>query len=333
MEPMVGEFAAELDTVTFGKPRIASVTGLLDTPWTSPEYWLSQIRLPVLFHPMIARLEEQGVNLFLEVGPQAVLAGMAHDCVTGEDASILALHRRDRAEPDALAACLAGAWAAGASVDWPALLPGGNRVDLPTYAFERERYWLGPPARAANLSAVGLREVAHPLLGAELDLAGDGPVVFTGSLSINGAPWLADHAVAGAVVLPGTALADLVLEAATRTGSDLVEELMFEAPLVLPRHGPITVQVVVDPPDSSGARPVRVHSRPVERPRDRLDPARVRLAGRRRRGCRCVRVGGGVWPPVDAVVVDVEGGLRAAGGAGLRVRCGVPGVAGVVASW
>ncbi|MEV4841595.1 type I polyketide synthase [Nonomuraea sp. NPDC049486] len=312
MEPMVGGFAAELDTVTFGKPRIASVTGLLDTPWTSPEYWLSQIRQPVMFHPMIARLEEQGVNLFLEVGPQAVLAGMAHDCVTGEDASILALHRRDRAEPDALAACLAGVWAAGASVDWPALLPGGNRVDLPTYAFERERYWLGPPARAANLSAVGLREVAHPLLGAELDLAGDGPVVLTGSLSINAAPWLADHAVAGAVVLPGTALADLVLEAATRTGSDLVEELMFEAPLVLPRHGPITVQVVVDPPDSSGARPVRVHSRPVDDP----ETGWTRHAsGSLADGAVGAGVGewAGVWPPVDAVVVEVEGGYERLG--------------------
>ncbi|MDA0638936.1 type I polyketide synthase, partial [Nonomuraea sp. MCN248] len=266
MEPVIDKFAAELESVTFGEPGVPGVTGLtglLDTQWTDPEYWLRQIRMPVMFQPMIARLEAQGVRLFLEVGPRAVLAGLAHDCVTGEDVSILSLHRRDRAEPDALAACLAGAWAAGASVDWAALLPGGNPVDLPTYAFERERYWLGPPARVADLSAAGLREVAHPLLEAEVDVAGDGPVVLTGGLSVGAMPWLADHVVAGTVLLPGTALADLVMEAAERTGADLVEELMFEAPLVLPRDGAITVQVVVDPPDPSGARAVRVHSRPT----------------------------------------------------------------------
>uniref|UniRef100_UPI00389B32B4 type I polyketide synthase n=1 Tax=Nonomuraea glycinis TaxID=2047744 RepID=UPI00389B32B4 len=312
MEPMIAGFAAELESVTFTRPRIASVTGLtgvLDTPWTDLEYWLRQIRLPVMFQPMIARLEEQGVNLYLEVGPKAVLAGMAPDCVTGEDATILSLHRRDRAEPDALAACLAAAWVAGAPVDWPALLPRGNRVDLPTYAFERERYWLGPPARVADLPAVGLREVAHPLLGAEVELAEDGPTMLTGRLSVTDTPWLAEHVVAGAVVLPGAVLADLVLEAAARTGLGLVEELMFEAPLVLPRQGGVTVQVIVDPPDASGARPVRVHSRPDGDHEAGWTRHASGVLGDSAAGGG-VWEWAGVWPPVDAVVVELEGGYE-----------------------
>ncbi|MGN9789441.1 type I polyketide synthase, partial [Nonomuraea sp. ZG12] len=331
MEPMIAEFAAELESVTFARPRIGSVTGLtgvLDTPWTSPEYWLRQIRQPVMFQQMIARLEELGVHLYLEVGPKAVLAGMAHDCVTGEGATILSLQRRDGAEPDALAACLAAAWVAGAPVDWPALLPQGNRVDLPTYAFDRERYWLGPPARAANLPAVGLREVAHPLLGAEVELAEGGPTMLTGRLSIMDTPWLAEHVVAGAVVLPGAVLADLALEAAARTGLGLVEELMFEAPLVLPRHGGITVQVIVDPPDDSGTRSVRVHSQPDG----------DHEAGWIRHACGVLGGSGsgggvwewaGVWPPVDAVVVDLEGGYERLAELGYEYGAAFQGLRGV----
>ena len=262
-----------------------------------------------MFQPMIARLEEQGVNLYLEVGPKAVLAGMAPDCVTGEDATILSLHRRDRAEPDALAACLAAAWVAGAPVDWPALLPRGNRVDLPDLRLRTRRYWLGPPARVADLPAVGLREVAHPLLGAEVELAEDGPTMLTGRLSVTDTPWLAEHVVAGAVVLPGAVLADLVLEAAARTGLGLVEELMFEAPLVLPRQGGVTVQVIVDPPDASGARPVRVHSRPDGDHEAGWTRHASGVLGDSAAGGG-VWEWAGVWPPVDAVVVELEGGYE-----------------------
>ncbi|MFG1711243.1 SDR family NAD(P)-dependent oxidoreductase [Nonomuraea sp. M3C6] len=308
MEPMLGAFAVELESVTFGQRRVPSVTGIPGA-WTSPGYWLEQIRQPVMFHPAVGRLEESGVGVFLEVGPQAVLSGMTHDCVTGEDATILSLHRRDRDEPDALAACLAGAWTAGANVDWAALSRHGHPLDLPTYAYERERYWLGAPARGSDLSATGLHDVDHPLLGAAVDLAGNGPTVLTGRLSIADAPWLADHAVAGAVVLPGAALADLVLEAGTRAGHGLVEELMFEAPLVLPARGGVAVQVVVEPPDDSGSRPVRIHSRPADDheagwtrhlsgavAEDRDGDARPDWAA--------------AWPPAEATPVDIAGGYE-----------------------
>ncbi|KAB8190932.1 SDR family NAD(P)-dependent oxidoreductase [Nonomuraea phyllanthi] len=308
MEPMLAAFADELKSVTFGQRRLPYVSGLPGS-WSTPDYWLDQIRQPVRFHAAVTELEESGAGVLLEVGPQAVLSGMAHDCVTGEDTTILSLHRKDRDEPDALAACLAGAWTAGATVDRAALSRHGHRLDLPPYAYERERYWLGAPARGADLSASGLQEVGHPLLGAAVELADDGPIVLTGRLSVADAPWLADHAVAGAVVLPGAALADLVLEAGTRAGHGLVEELTFEAPLVLPARGGVSVQVVVDPPDGSGSRPVRVHSRPDDDPAagwtrhlsgavapDREGDARPGWAA--------------AWPPADAAPVDVAGGYE-----------------------
>ncbi|MEV0203429.1 type I polyketide synthase, partial [Nonomuraea sp. NPDC050691] len=316
MEPVLDAFAAELAAVRFGEPRLAyatGLTGLADTRWTSQGYWLEQIRLPVMFQAMVRRLEGEGIGVLVEVGPRAVLSGMAHDCVTREDTVIVPLHQRDAQEPDALTACLARAWVAGLPVDWPALFGRGTRTDLPTYAFDRRRYWLSPPARAAALSealpSAGLAEAGHPLLGAVVDLAEEGPTVLTGRLSVAGAPWLADHRVGGAVVLPGAAMADLVLEAGARTGCELVEELMFEAPLVLPDRGGVVVQVVVERPDASGARPVRLHSRPADDPeagwtRHLSGTIGVAAAGHGSASWAAV------WPPSGAVPVEVEGGYE-----------------------
>ncbi|MFB4290275.1 type I polyketide synthase [Nonomuraea sp. ATR24] len=309
MEPMLSAFAAELAGVTFGRPRTTAVPGAGGT-WASTSYWLDQITGPVLFRAAISRLEDEGVGVFVEVGPQAVLSGMAHDCVTREDAAIVPLHRRDRTETDGLAGCLARAWTAGVRVDWPARAAGGRLVDLPTYAFERERYWLAPPAPAADLAAAGLREAGHPLLSAAVDLPEDGPVVLTGRLSVATAPWLAGHAVSGTVVLPGAALAELVLEAAGRVDCDAVEELVFESPLTLPPEGAVAVRVVAESSDDAGARPVRVYSRPAG------DPD----ADWTRHVSATVTAGGaphaaaypwaGTWPPEGAEPVEVEGGYE-----------------------
>ncbi|WP_049577532.1 type I polyketide synthase, partial [Nonomuraea sp. SBT364] len=309
MEPMLPAFAAELTGVTFGRPRTTAVTGIEGT-WTTTAYWLDQIVRPVLFRAAISRLEDEGVGVFLEVGPQAVLSGMAHDCVTREDAAIVSLHRRDRTEPGAFAECLARAWTAGVGVDWRARAAGGRHVDLPTYAFERERFWLAPPAPAADLSAAGLREAGHPMLSAAVDLPEDGPVVLTGRLSVAAAPWLAGHVVSGTVVLPGAALAELVLEAAGRADCDGVEELVFESPLTLPANGGVAVRVVVERADAAGARQVRVYSRPA----DDQDADWIRHVSATAAAAGEPQPGSfpwaEAWPPADAEPVEVEGGYE-----------------------
>ncbi|MGC5016864.1 acyltransferase domain-containing protein, partial [Streptosporangium sp. DT93] len=310
MEPMLPAFAAELARVTFRPSRTAFVTGIEGT-WSDARYWLDQITRPVLFRTAISRLEDEGAGVLVEVGPRAVLSGMAHDCVTREDIAILPLHRRDRTEPDALTDCLARAWTAGADVDWSAVTGTGGHADLPTYPFERERFWLDPPAPAADLSSAGLREAGHPLLSAIVDPPEDGPAVLAGRLSVVAAPWLAGHAVSGTIVLPGAALAELVLEGAGRVGCDLVDELVFEAPLTLPASGGTAVQVVVERADASGARPVRVYSRPS----DDTDSIWTRHVSATVTPSADVAAGvsyawAAQWPPVGAEPVEVEGGYE-----------------------
>ncbi|WP_343232904.1 polyketide synthase dehydratase domain-containing protein, partial [Streptomyces sp. SID724] len=141
----------------------------------------------------------------------------------------------------------------------------------------------------------------HRLLGAQVSLAGGG-VVFTGRLSVSAQPWLADHAVSGVVVLPGTAFVDLVVHAGLQVGCGRVDELTLQAPLVLSGDGAgVTVQVVVGEPGEGGRRVVDVHSRPVDGGGGWTRHGSGVLAGEVGAGGAAGGVGWS-WPPAGDVV-------------------------------
>ncbi|MEU2340186.1 polyketide synthase dehydratase domain-containing protein, partial [Streptomyces sp. NPDC013172] len=153
---------------------------------------------------------------------------------------------------------------AGVDVDWSAWTAGGRLVDLPTYAFQHRRFWLPAGRSVVDAAGLGLHSANHPLLGAAVRLADSGDVVLTGCVSLGTHPWLADHAVFGTVILPGTALVEMALRAADEAGCAVLEELTLERPLVLSEDRPVAVQVSVGAADESGRRPVAVHSRPQD---------------------------------------------------------------------
>src|SRR5205807_1033497 len=142
---------------------------------------------------------------------------------------------------------------------------GARRVELPTYAFQRERYWIEPSGGVGDLAAAGQLPAEHPLLGATVQLAGEQGWLFTGRLSLTTHPWLRDHSVADTVLLPGTAVVELALAACRHVGASEVEDLTLIAPLVLGEHA-VQLQVTVAEPDTEGRHPINVYTRPQGAP-------------------------------------------------------------------
>src|SRR5262249_55161760 len=149
-----------------------------------------------------------------ELGPGGSLTALARQVLDGQDGVVLVPALRARQpEPAAFAGFVGQAHIAGVPVDWPAYYAGtgARRVDLPTYAFQRERYWLTPPA--GDPGAAGLGRLDHPLLTAAVQVGDRDEWLFTGRVCLDTAPWVQDHVLFGNVVMPGTALVELALAA------------------------------------------------------------------------------------------------------------------------
>ncbi|TCO60870.1 type I polyketide synthase [Actinocrispum wychmicini] len=221
------------------------------------EYWFTNLRQTVNFAPTIDALAADGHRVFIEVSAHPVLTMAVQDTI--QDGLAIGTLRRDEGGMRRLLSSLGEAYVHGVPVEWERAFQNGCHVDLPTYPFQRERFWLQPESSAGDLASVGLRAGDHSLLGAAVELA-EGGCVFTGRLSLATHPWLADHAVAGTVLLPGAAMLEMALYAGQVTGCGTVDELTLEAPLVVPRDGSIGLQVIVGDPNDDGRRPVSLHS-------------------------------------------------------------------------
>ncbi|MFJ6676107.1 SDR family NAD(P)-dependent oxidoreductase [Actinosynnema sp. NPDC091369] len=305
IEPMLEEFAAVAEGVLYSAPRVpivSTVTGRLAdaAELTTPGYWVRQARAAVRFADAVRTLLDEGVTALLELGPTGVLSALV-PAIAAEVEGVVAvpLLRADRDEPRSALTALAQVFTAGTGVDWAALYEGTNarRVELPTYAFQPKRFWLTAPT-GGDVSEAGLVSADHPLLGAAVDLAGGDRLVLTGRLGLHSHGWLADHAIAGSAVLPGTAYLELALSAGERVGADRVVELTLAAPLVLPAQGAVHVQVVVDEPDELGYRSLRVYARREEEGAEWVEHATGVLAA----ADDTAAVDLGPWPPTGTEV-------------------------------
>ncbi|WP_449339527.1 SDR family NAD(P)-dependent oxidoreductase [Streptomyces chartreusis] len=309
MDPILDDFREVAEGLTWHVPDLAVVsglTGLIAEPeeLCSAEYWVRHVRGTVRFADGVTALAEAGATAFLEVGPDAVLSAAAHACLP-ERALVQPLLRRDRPEEPALVTGLTGLHVHGVTVDWAAFFAGtgARRVDLPTYAFQRERYWPAGGARTLEVTGAGLEAVGHPLLGAAMVVAGSDDLVLTGVLSTAVQPWLADHRVGGMLFFPGTGFLELAIRAGDQVGCARVAELTLAVPLVLPDEGAVQVQLKVGGPDGTGHRELWFHSRPADRPEA---PWALHATGRLAPdAAEPARFDATEWPPRDAQAVDI----------------------------
>ncbi|MFI6628652.1 SDR family NAD(P)-dependent oxidoreductase, partial [Nonomuraea fuscirosea] len=314
-------------------PFYSTVTGdVLDTAELTPEYWFGNARRPVAFHDVVTALLRDGRGAFIECSAHPVLVMSVRDTVeaAGADAYATGTLRRDEGGPARFLTSAAEAYANGVPADLT--LAAGDasphRAPLPTYAFQRRRFWLDASAGGEDVTAAGLSAAGHPLLGAAVVLAESGGIVLTGRLALHTQAWLADHAAAGTVLLPGTAFVELAIAAGDHVGCGHLAELTLEAPLPLAERGAVQVQIAVGP-ETDGARTITVHSRIGEGPWTRHASGLLTPHGGSA-GLDSAGVDLTAWPPPGATPVPVDGLYERLAAAGYGYG---PTFQGVKAAW
>ena len=329
VEPMLAGFARVLEEVSWHAPElpvVSNLTGELagDAEIASPGYWLRHAREAVRFADGLAWLAAHGVTDFLEIGPDATLTSLAAALpgkpggdtpggnTPGGDTPgggqgparvAVAAARAGQDEVATLTTALAHLYTRGTAIDWPTLHPA-PRIDLPTYAFTRQRYWprsSAPAGVEAAFASAGLGATSHPLLGASVMLADRDGIVLSGRLSVPEQPWLADHLIMNTVLFPGAAFVELALCAGGQVGCETVEELTLQAPLILPDDAAVHVQLSVGEPEDDGRRHMAIYAR-----REGTAQWTSHATGILAPSAPAEADGLESWPPDGAVPVDVD---------------------------
>jgi len=256
---------------TPGAPRLPLISNLSGEPVTGNEiveahYWRRHAREPVRFAAGMHALREQGCDLFLELGPAATLIGMGRQCVAGGDAAWLPSLSDGRGDWRQLLDSVAALWTHGADVDWSGFDRDHprQRIALPTYPFERQRYWIEPSAMVMEQAGqLGPGSPDHPWLDRRLDSPALAGTVYETELNVETLPFLGDHRVLNRLVVPATAYVELAFAGTAAAGYEAchVDDLFIREPLVLPEEGSRTLQLVLGEEENTEI-PFQVFSRP-----------------------------------------------------------------------
>ncbi|MBM4089215.1 MAG: AMP-binding protein, partial [Planctomycetes bacterium] len=257
VDPMLDKFEHFCRRIRFRQPQRRLVSNVTGAPVNGevcrPEYWRRHTRQPVRFAQSMAALRDAGCEVFLEVGPRPTLLGMGRACLPESDKYVWAASLRPQHDDwEQILSSLAAMYAHGVDCDWQELDRGFARrkLALPTYPFQRQRYWREMPAdRPERSRSAGDPPAIHPLLGTRLPLAGK-EVVYESRIGMFEPAFLADHRLGELAFVPVSAYLAIALAAArdARRESDLaVAGLAVERPLTLPENGTREIQVVLTP--------------------------------------------------------------------------------------
>ena len=304
--------------------------GILDTAELTADYWFRNIRQTVEFASAVRTASASGYRTFIESSPHPALIAGIEDTATGcvgdaDEVTVVPTLGREDGGLTRFLSSAAQAFVSGVKVDWRAAVPGAGFVELPTYAFERRRFWLSGDGAAIDAAGLGLGASEHALLGAVVELPDSGGVVLTGRLSPATQSWLTDHAVDGLAVFPGAGFVELAIRAGDEVGCPVVDELTLQAPLLLPPSGSVAVQLVVGAAEESGQRSMSVFSR---EPSDSAWTCHA--TGQLSSGPVEPGADLSVWPPEGATPVDVTDGYQRLAARGYQYG---PAFQGLTALW
>jgi acyl transferase domain-containing protein len=267
MQPMLADFLRVAESVRYHAPQIdlvSNVTGQLITAEVArATYWRDHVLAAVQFAPAMQTLSAAGVEVFVEVGPHPTLLGMGQDCVPTAQGSWLPSLRKGQGDWNQMLASLSQLYVLGVDIDWAAFDAGRGRrrLVLPRYAFQRERYWAVADAIPAGAEAPTPTPL-HPLLGWEVVQSLTPDRLFESRLSVARLPYLQDHRILGALLLPSPAHMEMALAAAAQQFGDgplEIDDFVVNQALSLDGDAPVTTQLVLSPPEA-GVSQLRVSS-------------------------------------------------------------------------
>jgi acyl transferase domain-containing protein/acyl carrier protein len=261
LDPVLDEFesyAAQLEFAAPTLPLVCNRTGAVLTNQTPLDagYWRRHSRQPVQFAESVRTIAALGCSVVMEIGPQPVLTGAAVQVWPEHLAAPRAIVslRKGVGDRRQIADALAAAYVGGHRPDFGALhrLPH-RRLELPTYPFQRRRFW----PKTSGITVDG--PAVSGILGNVKDLA-SGDSVYTSRLSVKSQPWLSDHVIYGTVVVPGATYAAMALAAVGTPAR--AKDVFFYEPIILPEKSSREVQLILHPVEDGGGRRFQVHSRP-----------------------------------------------------------------------
>jgi acyl transferase domain-containing protein/NADPH:quinone reductase-like Zn-dependent oxidoreductase/acyl carrier protein len=261
LDPVLDEFesyAAQLQFAVPTLPLVCNRTGAVLTAQTplDAKYWRRHSRQPVQFAESVRTVAGLGCSVLMELGPQPVLTGAAVQVWPEHLAAPRAIVslRKGVGDRRQIADALAAAYVGGHRPDFANLhRQPGRRLELPTYPFQRRRFW----PKTSGITADG--PTVSGILGSAKELA-SGDSVYSSRLSVKSQPWLSDHVIYGTVVVPGATYAAMAL-AAVGTPAH-AKDVFFYEPIILPEKASREVQLSLHPLADGSGSTFKVHSRP-----------------------------------------------------------------------
>ncbi|AOX04134.1 hypothetical protein BJP34_05260 [Moorena producens PAL-8-15-08-1] len=260
MEPMLAEFEAVAHQITYYHPKIpliSNVTGTkVDKSIATANYWVNHIRQPVKFAASMVSLQQQGLEVFLEIGAKPILLGMGRQCLPEEFGIWLPSLRPGVDEWQQMLSSLGQLYVQGVKVDWSGFDRDYSRqkVVLPTYPFQRQRYWIESNKSNRKKKYLSTEKTLHPLLGKRFYCAGQPQQVQFESLLAEDEPgYLKHHRVFERALFPTTAYLEIALAAGVnrfKTNNLVVEDLVIQTGLILPEGEIISVQTILTPSEN-----------------------------------------------------------------------------------
>jgi myxalamid-type polyketide synthase MxaB len=259
MQPMLSEFERIAREITYHPPRKGIISNLDGRPATpliaSADYWVEHVRKPVRFAAGMETLNRLGYDVFIEMGPKPTLMMMGRGCIPNSRAQFLASLSQGQEDWQSLLQSLGKLYEMGGQIDWSAFDRDytRRRMVLPTYPFQRQRYWLEQDVRRPADVRIDSAAV-HPLLGSRLRLPLSRETRFETRFSPTKPAYLKDHQLFDTVVVPGASHVAMVLCAAKEalsTDKYVLEDLFFPQALVLTDQSEFTLQTILIPDDNA----------------------------------------------------------------------------------